>query len=83
MNKHFQAQGFKFQLTRELQERRKILLTGAPCGPIRPLSPGIPLGPLKKEKSSLFRKSSCQKIKWVVFLHSCRSDLSCPIAENK
>lgn len=50
MNKHFQAQGFKFQLTRELQERRKILLTGAPCGPIRPLSPGIPLGPLKKEK---------------------------------
>lgn len=49
MNQHFQAQRFK--LTREeLQERRKILLTGAPCGPIRPLSPGIPLGPLKKEQ---------------------------------
>lgn len=45
--KHFQANGFK---TDELQGNRiKTLLTGAPCGPIRPLSPGIPLGPLKRE----------------------------------
>lgn len=28
----------------------KKQLTGAPCGPIRPLSPGIPLGPLKREQ---------------------------------
>lgn len=61
-----------------------MLLTGAPCGPIRPLSPGIPLGPLKKEQKVLYLGGyHVRIIKRIGFFHSCRCSLSCPIAEKK
>lgn len=39
-------------MMRRITKTRKNQLTGAPCGPIRPLSPGIPLGPLKREQKA-------------------------------